>query len=36
VQKYLQGYLEQRFRITVYWGSPAQFVAELNRRLLED
>jgi len=36
VQRYLQGYLEQRFRITVYWGSPAQFVAELNRRLLED
>jgi len=34
VQQYLQGYLEQRFKISVYWGSPAQFVAELSRRLL--
>ena len=35
VQRYLQGYLEQRFKITVYWGSPAQFVAELHQRFFE-
>jgi hypothetical protein len=35
VQRYLQSYLEQRFNITVYWGSPAQFVAELHRRFFQ-
>jgi hypothetical protein len=30
VQAYVQEYLGRRFQITVYWGSPAQFVAELH------
>jgi hypothetical protein len=34
VQAYLQTYLGQRFNITVYWGTPAQFVSQLHERLL--
>jgi hypothetical protein len=32
VQRYLQEYLGKRFNITVYWGTPRQFVAELHAR----
>ena len=32
VQKYLQDYLGKRFNITVYWGTPGQFVSELYER----
>jgi hypothetical protein len=34
VQKYLQDYLTRRFNITVYWGTPAQFVSQLYERSL--
>jgi hypothetical protein len=32
VQAYLQDYLGRRFNISVYWGSPSQFVAELHQK----
>jgi hypothetical protein len=32
VHQYLQQYLDSRFNITVYWGTPSQFVAELYER----
>jgi hypothetical protein len=33
VKAYLQDYLGQRFNITVYWGTPAQFVSQLHEHL---
>jgi hypothetical protein len=32
VRRYLERYLADQFRITVYWGTPSQFVAEMHQR----
>ena len=32
IRDYLQEYLGSRFNITVYWGTPSQFVSELHER----
>ena len=35
VRAHLERYLEGRFKITVYWGTPGQFVAEMLQRYRE-
>jgi CHAT domain/SIR2-like domain len=32
IRNYLQDYLGNRFNITVYWGTPRQFISELHER----